>query len=93
MTIDEQCINLRMSKLDGDSSHIMALQQLQPQLTSHHEALSRFDAAVADNDITYSPTTPILLTNNDFKVIPILLNFFPKISPLEEPSQANRRRK
>ena len=72
MTIDDS-INPTTSKVDDDSSRIMTFQQLLPQLTtSHHDALSRFDAAVADNQITYSPSTPILLTDNNFKVHPYL---------------------
>ncbi|KAI9698519.1 MAG: hypothetical protein M1836_004100 [Candelina mexicana] len=42
-------------------------QQQQQQLLAHKKALAHFDAAVADSNITYSPTTPITHTDNNFK--------------------------
>ena len=47
----------------------MMLQQRQQQLliVSHNVGLSRFDTAVADSQITCSPTTPIPFTDNGFK--------------------------
>lgn len=46
---------------------VLQQQQQHPQLISHHDALSRFDTAVANSQVTYSPTTPDLLTDNGFK--------------------------
>lgn len=43
-------------------------QQQQPQLISRHDALSRFDTAVADFQIIYSPSNPIPFTDNGFDV-------------------------